>query len=84
MEQCHFVTTSPFRNGSHLPTTQCACADFVDFATQRNGGGGREKDLYQKVWNLMEVNRTATQVFHNAPLASAGDAKLLHIGKNLF
>jgi hypothetical protein len=31
----HFVTTSPFRNGSHLPTTQCACADFVDFATQR-------------------------------------------------
>jgi hypothetical protein len=31
-------------NGSHLPTTQCACADFVDFAMQRNGG--REKDLY--------------------------------------
>jgi hypothetical protein len=31
------------RNGSHLPTTQCACADFVDFTTQRNG---REKDLY--------------------------------------
>jgi hypothetical protein len=25
------------RNGSHLPTTQCACADFVDFAMQRNG-----------------------------------------------
>jgi hypothetical protein len=22
---------------------QCACADFVDFATQRNGGRGREK-----------------------------------------
>jgi hypothetical protein len=35
------------RNGSHLPTTQCACAKFVDFATQRNGGGGREKDLCQ-------------------------------------
>jgi hypothetical protein len=35
------------RNGSHLPTTQCACADFGDFATQRNGGGGgREKDQY--------------------------------------
>jgi hypothetical protein len=33
------------QNGSHLPTTQCACADFVDFATQRNGGSGREKDL---------------------------------------
>jgi hypothetical protein len=30
---------------SHLPTTQCACADFWDFAKQRNGGGGREKDL---------------------------------------
>jgi hypothetical protein len=25
---------------SHLPTTQCACADFVDFARQCNGGGG--------------------------------------------
>jgi hypothetical protein len=33
------------RNGSHLPTTQCACADFVDFATQRNGS--HEKDLYK-------------------------------------
>jgi hypothetical protein len=39
----HFVTTSPFRNSSHLPTTQCACANFVDFATQSNGG--REKHL---------------------------------------
>jgi hypothetical protein len=26
-----------------LPTTQCACADFEDFASQRNGGG-REKN----------------------------------------
>jgi hypothetical protein len=33
------------RNGSHLPTTQCACMEFGDFAKQRNGGGGREKDL---------------------------------------
>jgi hypothetical protein len=41
----HFVMTSPFRNGSHLPTTQCACANFVDFATQRNGHRCREKDL---------------------------------------
>jgi hypothetical protein len=40
----HFVTTTYFRNGSHLPTTQCACADFT---TQRNGGGSREKDLYE-------------------------------------
>jgi hypothetical protein len=31
------------RHGSHLPTTQCACANFVDFVTQRNGG--LEKDL---------------------------------------
>jgi hypothetical protein len=43
----HFVTTSLFRNGSHLPTTQCARADFVDFATQRNGGSSHEKDLYR-------------------------------------
>jgi hypothetical protein len=35
--------TSPFQNFSHLPTTQCAC---VDFATQHNGGGSREKDLF--------------------------------------
>jgi hypothetical protein len=28
----------------HLPTTQCTCADFGDFAKQRNGSGGREKD----------------------------------------
>jgi hypothetical protein len=25
----------------------CACADFVNLTTQRNGGRGREKDLYQ-------------------------------------
>jgi hypothetical protein len=39
-------TISKGRNGSHLPTTQCACADFVDFAKQRNGRRCREKDLY--------------------------------------
>jgi hypothetical protein len=43
----------------HLPTTQCACADFEDFAKQRNGGGGgRERDLitepYQKILFLMK------------------------------
>jgi hypothetical protein len=43
----HFERAMSLRNGSHLPTTQCACADFVDFATQRNGGRGCEKDLYQ-------------------------------------
>jgi hypothetical protein len=32
------------RNGSHFPTTQCACVDLEDFATQRNGGGGCEKN----------------------------------------
>jgi hypothetical protein len=31
------------RNGPHLPATQCACAEFKDFAKQRSGGGGREK-----------------------------------------
>jgi hypothetical protein len=40
----HFITTLPFRNGLHLPTTQCACAELSDFAKQRNGSGGREKD----------------------------------------
>jgi hypothetical protein len=50
----HFVTTSPFRNGSHLPTTQCTCADFVDFATQRNGG--RVKDLYHRAYKLLTLS----------------------------
>jgi hypothetical protein len=36
------------RNVLHLPTTQCACADFGDFAKQRNGGGSREKDYRLK------------------------------------
>jgi hypothetical protein len=27
---------------TNIPTTQCACAEFSDFAKQRNGGGGRE------------------------------------------
>jgi hypothetical protein len=34
------------QNVLHLPTTQCACADFRDFAKQRNGSDSREKDLY--------------------------------------
>jgi hypothetical protein len=34
------------RNGSHLPTN----VDFVDFATQRNGRCGREKDLLMIFW----------------------------------
>jgi hypothetical protein len=44
----HFERALSLRNGSHFPTTQCARADFEDFATQRNGGGSREKDLYSK------------------------------------
>jgi hypothetical protein len=32
------------RNVLHLPTTQCACEDFWNFAKQRNGGGSREQD----------------------------------------
>jgi hypothetical protein len=44
------VNAEHFRNNalfklSHLPTTQCECVDFRDFAKQRNGGGGREKNL---------------------------------------
>jgi hypothetical protein len=39
----NFERAMSLRNGSRLPTTQCAC---VDFAMQRNGGGGGcEKDL---------------------------------------
>jgi hypothetical protein len=45
-------------NGSHLPTTQCACADFVDFTTQRNGRRGREKDLLGKSWTRSVHNIT--------------------------
>jgi hypothetical protein len=42
----NFERAMSLRNGSHLPTTtQCARAEFEDFAKQRNGGGGREKDL---------------------------------------
>jgi hypothetical protein len=41
----NFKREMSFRNGPHLPTTQCACAEFEDFAKQCNGGGGREKDL---------------------------------------
>jgi hypothetical protein len=37
------------QNVLHLPTTQCTCADFWDFAKQRNGGGSREKDLLMKI-----------------------------------
>jgi hypothetical protein len=40
-----FERALSLRNGSHLPTTQCACAEFEDFAKQRNGCSGREKDL---------------------------------------
>jgi hypothetical protein len=39
------VNEMSLRNGSHLSTTQWACADFGDFAKQHNGRSGREKDL---------------------------------------
>jgi hypothetical protein len=46
----------PFRNCPHLPTTQCACAEIEDFAKQRNGGSGREKDLSeQDVWKRVNI-----------------------------
>jgi hypothetical protein len=41
----NFERALSLQNGPHLPTTQCACADFEYFAEKRNGGGGREKDL---------------------------------------
>jgi hypothetical protein len=44
----HFRNDNALSKLSHLPTTQCACTDFGDFAKQRKGGGGgggREKDL---------------------------------------
>jgi hypothetical protein len=41
------------RNGSHLPTTQCAC---VDFATQRNGGSSHEKDILI-MWGMGQSNQ---------------------------
>jgi hypothetical protein len=31
---------------SHLPTTQCACVDFGDFAKQHNGGGCEKDWMY--------------------------------------
>jgi hypothetical protein len=42
----NFERALSLRNGPHLPTTHCACAEFEDFAKQRNSGGGREKDLF--------------------------------------
>jgi hypothetical protein len=38
-----------------IPTTQCACADFVDFATQRNGGGAVKK-IYRNSLKLQLKN----------------------------
>jgi hypothetical protein len=40
----NFERAMSLRNYPHLPTTQCACEHFGDFAKERNGGGGREKD----------------------------------------
>jgi hypothetical protein len=37
----HFCNDNALFKLSHLPTTQCARVDFVDFAKQHNGGGGR-------------------------------------------
>jgi hypothetical protein len=48
----HFERAMLLRNGSHLPTTQCAC---VDFAMQRNGSRGREKDLLHSLKNVAQI-----------------------------
>jgi hypothetical protein len=51
--QDNFERALLLRNAPHLPTTQCAaCAKFEDFAKQRNGGGGREKDLYRPIFGF--------------------------------
>jgi hypothetical protein len=47
----HFVTTSPFRNCPHLPTTQCACADFWNFAKKRNGAAD-----VKKIYTLSKIS----------------------------
>jgi hypothetical protein len=44
----NFKGAMSLRNGLQLPTTQCTCAEFEDFAKQCNGGGSREKDLYRE------------------------------------
>jgi hypothetical protein len=41
----NFERAMSLQNGLNLPTIQCACADFSNFAKQRNGGRGHEKDL---------------------------------------
>jgi hypothetical protein len=40
-----FERAMSLRNGPHLPTTQCACAELKDFAKQCSGSGSREKVL---------------------------------------
>jgi hypothetical protein len=40
----NFERAMSLRNGPHFPTTQSACVEFEDFARQRNGGSGHEKD----------------------------------------
>jgi hypothetical protein len=40
-----FEWVMSLQNCLNLPATQCACVEFKDFASQRNGGGSREKDL---------------------------------------
>jgi hypothetical protein len=48
--KCHNLERAlSLQNVLHLPTTQCACADFCNFAKQRNGGSGHEKDLLFKL-----------------------------------
>jgi hypothetical protein len=69
-------TTSPFRNGSHLPTTQCACANFVDFAAQHNGRRGREKDLYRVL--IQRITRDLYQNQCRVPEGLSGPSHMLY------
>jgi hypothetical protein len=63
----HFVTTSPFRN---LPATQRACAEFQNFAEQRNGGGIREKYIIHQDGNWIRCP--------NSPMIDPSAASLEH------
>jgi hypothetical protein len=58
----HLERALSLRNVLHLPTTQCACGDFGDFAEQRNGGGSSEKDLCSFIGGVASaVTDTRTQ-----------------------
>jgi hypothetical protein len=67
-------------------TTQCACADFVDFATPCNGGRGGEKDLYcpcnkcffmNKSFRIFLYTMTSESFFSPYSILGGGDGVTL-------